>query len=199
MHMHVVPIVGLTHLRCRRAGARSPRVVSLGNPIRLPPGAGGLYPRRDNARMSNILLDTKVRDVMTTPVLTIDQDAKISVAIELMRQHDIRRLPVLGRANRLVGMITLDDARLAMPPGVPFHGAEGTADVPDVRRVMSHGAITVGADDSIALAAQRMVNRKVGALPVLENGEMVGILTESDIFEFVARDLPPQLPESEFE
>ncbi len=163
------------------------------------PAPAAAISKEDDARMSNILLDTKVRDIMAQPVLTIDQDAKVSVAIEIMLQHDIRRLAVLGRANRLVGMITLDDARLAMPPGVPFHGAEGAADVPDVRRVMSHGAITVGADDSIALAAQRMVNRKVGALPVLENGEMIGIVTESDIFEFVARDLPPQLLESEFD
>ncbi len=151
--------------------------------------------------MSNLMLETKVREVMSGNPITVGQDVKVHVAIELMQQHNVRRLPVLGRADQLVGIITMEDAREAMPRGVPFHGGDEAAEatVPDVRRAMSHHIVTVGADAPVAQAAQLMLEHKIGSLPVLELGAMIGIITESDIFKFVARGLPPLQSESEFQ
>ncbi len=152
--------------------------------------------------MSDVMLRTPVREVMSEDPVTIDQDMKIDVAIELMTQHNVRRLPVVGgSARRLVGIVTIDDARRIMPDGVPFYGADEEAQsaLPEVRRAMSQKPVTVGIDDSVALAAQLLVHHKIGALPVLDDGVMVGIVTESDIFRFVARGLPPQQPEFAFE
>ena len=151
--------------------------------------------------MTNAMIETRIRDVMSRSPATIDQDVKIDVAIELMQQRQIRRLPVVGGSDQhLVGMVTLEDARQVMPRGVPFYGAEqaAQAEVPAVRRAMSSRLVTVGADDSVALAAQLMVNQRIGALPVIERGALVGIITESDIFKLVARGLPPQQPEEAF-
>lgn len=152
--------------------------------------------------MSTPLLEMPVRDVMSRSLATIDQDVKVDVAIELMHQRRIRRLPVVGgSAQQLVGMVTLDDAQKAMPADVPFYG-EGQAEraeIPTVRRAMSGRVVTVGADDPVALAAQMMVRHRVGALPVLEHGAMVGIITESDIFKLVARGLPPLQRDEDFE
>lgn len=151
--------------------------------------------------MTNAMIETRIRDVMSRSPATIDQDVKIDVAIELMQQRQIRRLPVVGGSDQhLVGMVTLEDARQVMPRGVPFYGAEqaAQAEVPAVRRAMSSRLVTVGADDSVALAAQLMVNQRISALPVIERGALVGIITESDIFKLVARGLPPQQPEEAF-
>ena len=151
--------------------------------------------------MTNPMIETRVRDVMSRSPATVDQDVKIDVAIELMQQRQIRRLPVVGGSDQhLVGMVTLDDARQVMPSGVPFYGAGQTAqaEIPSVRRAMSSRVVTVGADDSVALAAQLMVDQRIGALPVLERGALVGIITESDIFKLVARGLPPQQPGAAF-
>ena len=151
--------------------------------------------------MPTSLLDMPVRDAMSSSLATVDQDVAIDVAIELMHQRRIRRLPVVGgSAQQLVGMVTLDDAQKAMPADVPFYG-EGQAEraeIPTVRRAMSGRVVTVGADDPVALAAQMMVRHRVGALPVLEHGAMVGIITESDIFKLVARGLPPLQQASDF-
>lgn len=150
--------------------------------------------------MSNPMLDTKVRDLVSRRPISIVQDVKIDVAIELMTQENIRRLPVLGRTDQLVGMVTLEDARRAMPQDVPFYNAgEDQSKIPEVRKAMSQGVITIAPDAPVALAAQLMVHHGIGALPLVDNGDLVGIITESDIFKFVARGLPPQQPEFAFE
>ena len=150
--------------------------------------------------MSTPLQDTRVRDVMTPRPSSIYIDAGLDVAIETMRTKDIRRLPVLGRADQLKGMITLEDARRNMPRGVPHSnaGEEAEAKIPAVRKAMSRGLVTVGAADSLGKAAQLMVHHKIGALPVMDKGEMIGIITESDIFKYLARDLPGLQSDEDF-
>lgn len=150
--------------------------------------------------MSNPMLDTTVRDLILRRPISIAQDVKMDVAIELMTQEHIRRLPVLGRADQLVGMLTMDDARQAMPRDVPFYDADqDQSKIPEVRKAMSQRVVTVAPDAAVALAAQLMVHHRIGALPVVDNGEVIGLITESDIFKFVARGLPPQQPEFAFE
>lgn len=151
--------------------------------------------------MPTIMLETKVGEVMSKAPASIDQGLKVDVAIELMQQRGIRRLPVVGGSDQqLVGIVTLEDARRVMPAGTPFYGAgqAAQAEIPDVRRAMSSRVVTIGPEDSLAMAAQLMVHHKIGALPVLEQGAIVGIITESDIFKFVARGLPPLQTESDF-
>jgi acetoin utilization protein AcuB len=151
--------------------------------------------------MSEPLFEIKVRELMSPKVFSIGIDVQVDVAIELMARENIRRLPVLGKADQLKGIITMEDARGVMPKGISFYeaGPEDT-EVPKVRKAMSHGLITVGADDSVGKAAQLLMHHEIGALPVLSNaGELVGILTESDIFKYVARGLPPIQAEEDFE
>ena len=151
--------------------------------------------------MPTIMLRTKVGEVMSKQPASIDQALKIDVAIELMQQRGIRRLPVVGGSDQqLVGIVTMEDARRVMPAGVPFYGAgqRAQAEIPEVRRAMSSTVITIGAEDSLAQAAQLMVHHGIGALPVLDQGAVIGIITESDIFKFIARGLPPLQTESDF-
>ena len=109
------------------------------------------------------------------------------------RFPNIRRLPVVGRLGRVVGILTIDDARRAMPTGVSHldADAEGERQIPEIRSVMNAQLHTVSPEQPAGRAAQLMLQFKVGALPVVEEDALVGIITESDIFRFLTRDLPP--------
>lgn len=130
---------------------------------------------------------TQVKSVMTDEVISIAPQLAVDVAIETMNSNDVRRLPVLGETGRLMGIITLYDAMLAMPEGASF--ADFSGDIPSVRDVMTDYVYTVGPDDSIAKAAQIMLNQQVGGIPVVDDREVVGIITESDLFKFLVREL----------
>ena len=136
------------------------------------------------------MLADRVESIMTRDVISIARKLKVDVALETMRQNDVRRLPVLSETGRLIGIITESDALVAMPTGSTLLGTASAHDeIPDVQDVMATDVVTVGPSDSIARAAQLMHDRKVGALPVLEDKKVVGIVTESDIFKFVVRQL----------
>ena len=126
---------------------------------------------------------TAVKDIMSAEVVSIDPDLKVNQALEIMGSSDVRRLPVVGRSGRLVGIITEADARLAMPRGRSLYGEE--QEIPTVRDTMTDNVITVTPEDTIAHVAQLMRTRKIAGIPVIEAGALVGIVTESDIFRFV--------------
>ena len=143
--------------------------------------------------MANPLMGVKISDLMTKDVVAIDQSTKVDLALELMSEKNIRRLPVVGRLGRVVGILTIDDARRAMPTGVSHldADAEGERQIPEIRSVMNAQLHTVSPEQPAGRAAQLMLQFKVGALPVVEEDALVGIITESDIFRFLTRDLPP--------
>ena len=122
-----------------------------------------------------------VKEVMTAPTVSIAPDLRIDVAIETMRANRIRRLPVLSDTDRLVGIITIADALV--------HEAKCRAlgePLPFIRDVMTDYVYTVDPDANLAEAARIMVGQHISALPVVEERRVVGIVTESDIFRFLA-------------
>lgn len=106
-----------------------------------------------------------------------------------MEQHHFRRLPVVDR-NRLVGIVTLGDVRKAGASSVAslsvfdlnFLLADLTID-----RVMTRNPVSVQADAKLSCAAQLLLERKIGALPVLCGEQLVGIITESDILRGIVQ------------
>jgi CBS domain-containing protein len=137
---------------------------------------------------------TTVRELMSTELITISRHTQCDVAIELMSSNDVRRLPVVSEGNRLIGIITLNQAELALPTGSSFWSeGEGTL-VPPVSDVMTDFVYTIKPDQSVGRAAQLMAVHKIGALPVIEEGKLVGILTESDLFRFLADQMPDPEP-----
>ena len=125
-----------------------------------------------------------VRERMSTSVMTVRAETPLAGAVALMRERKIRHLPVVDRANRLIGMVTSRDLRQALfAPAVQVE----TTDLPGllgsllVNDVMIRGVVSVRADASIRDAARLMHERRLGALPVVEGGRVVGILTETDV------------------
>ncbi|HKY53607.1 MAG TPA: CBS domain-containing protein, partial [Anaerolineales bacterium] len=124
-----------------------------------------------------------VRDWMTPNPITITLQTTLPEARQLMDEHFVRRLPVVHR-GRLVGIVTRGDIREAQASTVTTLGVYELNYLLDhlpVKEFMAYEPITISADATIAEAARRMQQHKVGALPVVEYGELVGIITESDL------------------
>jgi CBS domain-containing protein len=134
----------------------------------------------------------RVRDLMSTQVVTIGTSDSCLEAVARMHRSRIRHLPVVSREGLLVGIVTDRDLRhqLFSPPMFQALGTTAVdALLKDVRvaEVMSTDVITVAPDDRVADAARRMRDDKVGSLPVVENGRVVGILTETDVLRQIVR------------
>ena len=126
-----------------------------------------------------------VRDRMAAPPITIDVKTSIGEAHALMRHYDIRRLPVVAR-GRLVGIVSWTDLMRAQPsPASTLSAWEvpGLLRKASVKEIMTADPITIGPDSPIEAAAVIMRRQKIGGLPVVQEGALVGIITESDIFE----------------
>ncbi|MBV7331627.1 CBS domain-containing protein [Chloroflexi bacterium TSY] len=131
-----------------------------------------------------------VRDWMTANPVTISPDATLLDAFAQMVNHDVRRLPVVLE-NELVGMITLSDVQRAVPVAENGH-PNGDASRNEirlssrtVREFMAATPISIDPDDTIQDAAETMLEYQVSGLPVVQGEEVVGIITESDIFRLV--------------
>jgi acetoin utilization protein AcuB len=125
-----------------------------------------------------------VKEWMTQPVTTIGADAPVRQAAELMKTRQIRHLPVVENDGRLIGIVTDGDLRqMIFDPMIH----ERLGDVVEalggltVRDIMTWAVITVRPDSGIRQAARLMREQKVGALPVVEAGRVVGMLTERDL------------------
>ena len=126
----------------------------------------------------------RVSDVMTRGPVTIRPTATIGAAWKAMRARRLRHLPVLGADGRLVGIVTDRDLRqVILDPDIQAQlgAAPPALNVLTVGDVMTWGAITVRPDSDLREAARVMHAHKVGALPVVERGRLVGILAETDL------------------
>jgi acetoin utilization protein AcuB len=122
-----------------------------------------------------------VKDSMTREIVTLAPDETVGTALALCRERRIRHLPVL-KEGRLVGIISDRDLRAATPA---FGDKERAAALHDVlvEDVMATDVIAANPDDPIELAANTMRERRIGCLPVVEGGELVGIITASDVMK----------------
>ena len=120
-----------------------------------------------------------VRQRMSTPPVTVAATAPLADAVQRMVAHRIHYLPVVNDQGRLVGIVNEDDV-----PGTR-RGARTPGEV--VADVMSTPAVSVGPAQSLQEAMDLMVGRSIGALPVVEDGRVIGILTQSDVVSALAR------------
>lgn len=120
----------------------------------------------------------QVRDVMTRNVVTIEPDASLEAAEELMRRGGFRHLPVVA-AGQLAGVVTERD--VLPPPGLAQTTVAAHRGRP-VRSVMSAGVISVAPEDPLEEAARLLLENKINCLPVVSGSALQGIITGSDIF-----------------
>lgn len=134
----------------------------------------------------------QVRDLMSRQVVTIGTSESCLDAVVRMQRARARHLPVVSREGLLVGIITDRDLRhLLFSPRMFQALGSSRVDVlldgVHVAEIMSTDVVTTAPDTSLADAASTMRKEKVGSLPVLENGRVVGILTETDVLRHIVR------------
>jgi CBS domain-containing protein len=132
-----------------------------------------------------------VRDCMTTTVITITPETSILEAHRLMAVERIRSLPVV-EGEQLAGLVTRTDLLSADHPvwldDTRDKELALRVEVEDVRRIMSTKLITITPQEGVVQAAGLMLRNKIHCLPVLnDQGGLVGILTETDLFRLITR------------
>lgn len=126
-----------------------------------------------------------VKNKMTTNPFTISYDQTIPDAHEIMANNGIRRLPVMKK-DKLVGIVSKDDILRASPSkATTFSIGEITYLLAKTKisQIMTKNIITISSDALLEEAATLMRDNHVSFLPVVDEGKLVGIITESDIFD----------------
>lgn len=126
-----------------------------------------------------------VRNRMTINPITVTPDTTIATALEIMREKNINRIPVV-KDGKLVGIITerkLMEVSPSSATSLSIFEINYLLAKTKVEQVMTKKVVTVAPDDLLEIAALKMRDNKVGGLPVVENGKVVGIITESNIFD----------------
>ena len=130
----------------------------------------------------------KISELMTRDVETLDRNDTLSLAEDLMKMKRIRHLPVTDNGE-LAGIISQRDmfhAGLSTAMGFGMKAKGDFLKAVLVKEIMTDKVITIGSGADVKAAAQLMLKKKIGCLPVVNNGELVGLISESDVIRIVA-------------
>ena len=125
---------------------------------------------------------------MTTDPVTVSTTTTLPEAHALMKGKNIRRLPVVNKSGVVVGIVTLGDireAKASSATSLSIWELNTLLNELKVKRFMTPNPVVVDSSTTIGEAAQVMIANKVSGLPVVDDGKLVGIITESDIFTMV--------------
>jgi len=137
-----------------------------------------------------------VGDRMSHPVITIPPDMPVVDALNLMRVEHVRRTPVVEN-GKLVGIVSDKDLLNASPSAATTLSQweiNYLLSKLEVKDVMTRDVITVTTDTPIEEAARIMADNKIGGLPVLRDGKLVGIITETDLFKVLLEMMGARVP-----
>ncbi len=132
-----------------------------------------------------------VGDVMRSDPFTLGRNDKLAIADDLMRQDRIRHIPVLDDDGELCGIITQRDlfrGALLRALGYGSRVEEQMLNTVVVKEAMTEEPFTTTPDVALRAAARQMLEHKIGCLPVLEAGKLVGIVTEADFVRLAAEE-----------
>ncbi len=137
-----------------------------------------------------------IRERMSHPVVTVQAEASMQEALDIMRKERIRRLPVVNKRGQLVGIVTETDLAKASPSSATTLSRWEIRELVGkvkVEEIMTTEVISVSDDTPIEEAARIMADCDVSGLPVMREGKLVGLITETDLFKiflelFAARE-----------
>ena len=116
----------------------------------------------------------KIKSFMVSDPITIQEETSIQDAIRLMKENRIRHLPVVDRKKRLVGWVTLSDLKQGLMPSML-----GDVSLSDL---INRDPFTVSPDDDVEVAARLIYQHKISGMPVVNDGKLAGLITETDLF-----------------
>lgn len=139
----------------------------------------------------------RVRDVMTQRVWRTTPDSPVQEVLDLIAEHRLRAIPVVGADRQVLGMVTDRDLLRHFLPGVqrPADASAAAWSETRVRDVMSRSVICVSEDQALAEVTSMLVSKDIERLPVVHEGQLTGFLTRGDIlrkvFGFAASPVEP--------
>jgi acetoin utilization protein AcuB len=127
-----------------------------------------------------------VKDRMSRPPITVRDNVGVEEALRLMHSEDVRRLPVVDNHGKMVGIVSeLDLLKVSPSPATSLSVYE----IPyllakiKMKNVMTKDVVTVTEDTPLEEAARVMADNRIGGLPVMRGDDVVGIITETDLFK----------------
>ena len=126
-----------------------------------------------------------VKDWMTLDPITVTPDTSVMKASQLMKENNIRRLPAVDDGGKVVGIVSDRDLKEASPSKattLDVHELYYLLSELKVKDIMSKKVYTIKPTDTVEKAAVIMLEHKITGLPVVEDGKLVGILTQGDVF-----------------
>lgn len=139
----------------------------------------------------------QIQDIMSSPVHTVQMDDSLKTVRDSFFMHRCHHVVVLEH-NKVYGVVSDRDVLKELSPFVGNQAMERSQDANTLKRrvhqIMSRTPITIAPDEFVAVAAQRMIEKRVSSLPVVDTtGKLVGIVTERDILKWAVSACP--LPE----
>ncbi|MFQ6078963.1 MAG: CBS and ACT domain-containing protein [Thermodesulfobacteriota bacterium] len=130
----------------------------------------------------------RIGDIMTENPLTVDSDTSIFDAKRIMKENNIRRLPVVDK-GKLVGMVTermILEASPSPATSLSIHELHYLISKMKVKEIMVKNPITLSPDTTFEEALLLGQEKRIGAFPVVDRGKLAGITTESDLVRFIS-------------
>jgi acetoin utilization protein AcuB len=130
-----------------------------------------------------------VKDRMTPNPVIIRPETTHKQASELLHERNVHHLPVVDKQGRLVGIVVEEDLLAAQPSPattLSIYEIHGLLSKLKIKQIMKHPVYTTTPNCPLEEAARLMLEHRIGCLPVMENDKLVGIITDTDIFESLA-------------
>lgn len=138
-----------------------------------------------------------VKERMSHPVITVHPEMPIQEALQRVRKERVRRFPVVDKRGRLIGIVSERDLLHAAPSdatSLSIWEVNYLVSKITVEKVMTREVITISEDTPLEEAARIMADNKIGGLPVVRDGKLVGIITETDLFKIFLEMLGAREP-----
>ena len=125
----------------------------------------------------------QVREIMSTDIEVVDRNDNLRTVEERMATKQLRHLPVLEQGE-IVGMVTQRDlfkAAMSSTMGYGEKAQQAYLQSVRVKEIMVYPVVTIAPDTSVAAAADMLMNKGIGCLPVVEDQQLIGIVTKTDL------------------
>jgi acetoin utilization protein AcuB len=134
----------------------------------------------------------RVKELMSRVVMTVGTEDSCREALTRMRELKLRHLPVMDLRGKVAGILTDRDLRHylfdpAVMRRIGMTPVDALLESVSVREIMSAPVVSVGPEEEVETAVGLMRKRKVGSLPVVKDGQVIGIFTETDVLRRIVR------------
>ncbi len=130
-----------------------------------------------------------VGSIMTANVISIKPEDSLLAATRILKEKKFKHLPVVDANGAVAGIVTDRDLKRASASDattLEVHELLYLLDKVKIEQVMTRNPATAGKDDSVQVVAKQMVDGKIGCLPVVDGGRLVGIVTKDDLLRLLA-------------